>query len=105
MRSIVRLLIPPTASGLIIGCAATLQTPDPMLVGDSHGIPLYSISGYTKWGEMSQEDARGYAGKYMRAMCPNGAPRLIAAQTWDASRMGHHQLGWTATFSCEKLGR
>jgi hypothetical protein len=90
---------------VLLGCAATLQTPAPMLVGDLKGTPVYSIRGYTQWGEMSSQDARAYAVKYMKEMCPNGGPELRAVQTWDASRMGHSQLGWTATFSCKKLGR
>lgn len=87
---------------ILAGCAAGLQTPNPALVGNLKGKPQYSISGYTPWGVMSKTEAKAQSLGYMKEMCAE-EPEFIDIQTFDASRMGHHQLGWTAIFFCRTL--
>ena len=87
---------------LLSACAAGLQTPNPTLVGHAKGKPQYSISGYTPWGEMRQQAARNQSIGYMRQMCDD-KPEFLDIQTYDASRMGHSQLGWSAIFVCSTL--
>ncbi len=87
---------------VLANCAAGLQTPNPALVGHSMGKPQYSISGYTSWGEMRVQAAKNQSLGYMREMCAD-EPEFVDIQTFDASRMGHSQLGWSAIFVCSKL--
>ena len=87
----------------LAGCAANLQG-QPTLVGVYDGRALYSIRGFTDWGELEQNDARFYADKFAHGFCA-AEPTIVqfeAGETRNVPGTGIRMLRWSATYTCEK---
>jgi len=83
-------------------CAANLQGM-PKLVGVQDGKSLYSIDGFTDWGQTREVDARAYAVKFSRAYCKT-EPAIVRFETTEANNLaGANFLRWTAVYTCDRL--
>ncbi len=84
------------------GCAANLQGA-PKLVGVHDGKPLYSIDGFTDWGQTNEADARQYAEKFSHDYCKI-EPTIIRFETTEAWNLaGARFLRWVAIYTCDQL--
>jgi len=86
----------------LCGCAANIQGM-PQLVGNDNGKHLYSINGFTDWGETSKDTAYSYAEKYSNNYCKT-TPNITDFQVTEAWNLaGAKFLRWTAIYTCDRL--
>ncbi|HYD64288.1 hypothetical protein [Azospirillum sp.] len=83
------------------GCAANLQRA-PTLVGTHEGKSLYSIDGYTDWGETREADARAYAEKFSKLHCKADA-NIVRFESGELSTNGGIRFRqWMAAYTCDR---
>jgi hypothetical protein len=88
--------------GALFGCAANVQGL-PKLVGVQDGKPLYSIDGFTDWGETTEADAVRYANRFSHNFCKTD-PVIVRVETTDARNLaGARFLRWVAVYTCDQL--
>jgi hypothetical protein len=85
---------------LLAGCGVGNVHHLPLLVGQRDGKPLYSIDGYTGWGDKNPADARAFAERSAQAFCQD-APTLVRVDTTTASSPVAGGLRWTAIYTCQ----
>lgn len=86
---------------VLMGCYAANLQGEPRLVGVQEGKSLYSIGGYTNWGEQDPNDAMKYAVKYAEATCKT-APTIVRVTTQHPATWGATDLLWTAIYTCDQ---
>lgn len=84
----------------IHGCASSLQGM-PEIVGLQDGKSLYSISGYTEWGQVEEQQAFVLAEKFSKENCKSN-PTIIRVETTPAHNLiGSRALRWMAIYECD----
>lgn len=96
-----RALVMGGAMLLLAGCPANLQGA-PRLVGEQGDKTLYSIDGFTDFGQLDEKDAAEYATKYAQAFCKT-SPTVIRVTTNPSQNLvGLKALWWTAIYTCDQ---